>query len=199
MSLHVDADGKVQEGSDGEGFSATAQSGHRLSDSASASATHFRLPHFELPRIEVPTGVYVAVGMVGVVVVGAPLVALYLLGRTARTAVQAASVMAPAVAQAGPAILPLVPEAAPVVAAASLLTALRSGAPSQAAPPPASLADGVASLVRSLGSAGVSSSAGPSSEAPTQVFLRARGTLPVPNVDVPAPVSGSTTLLSPRR
>ena len=89
MSLHIDGHGKVHD--DPETFTPTAQTGYRLSDTASTAAQEggatlprFELPHLELPRLEIPTSVYVALGVLGVAVVGTPLIGIYLLSRGAR-------------------------------------------------------------------------------------------------------------------
>jgi hypothetical protein len=91
---------------------------------------------------KVPTGVYVGLAVGAAAVIGAPLLALYMIGRgaaaAARGAVAAAPVVAraaydvaPAVAAVGPAILPFAPEAAPVIAAANALAAHRARAQTQ--------------------------------------------------------------------
>ena len=152
--------GNLRETPEGVGSNPAAEIGYRLSDNASASlraSMPFELPHLDLglPSVEIPTGVYVALGMVGVAIVGAPFLGLYLLGRGARAAGQAAVAVAPTVATVGPALLPLMPEAAPVVAAAAALANVQKGSSNAGQPVPApsvgSVTSDAVTLLRTLG------------------------------------------------
>ncbi len=217
MIRRSDSDSNLREAV--EGANAGVEGGHRLSDAASALLPRFELPHLAMPfsSLEVPTGVYVALGVAGAAIVGAPVLGLLLLGRGAQAVAKAAAEAAPTVAKVGPALLPLVPEAAPIVAAASLYSgatppsasaSTASGTPpsigASSAAPVVSVAKDVVTLLRELGlppapvapSAPAAAPAPPAASAPTAT---APASAPIASAPAPPTSSSKKTLISSRR